>query len=228
VSKLLNQLNPEGNVKMSTETRVEIVSTPVLGPRQRFVHGRVVGPTDEEYPPGTGGPLPRAENLLYATHVVTTTRDTVSGHTHHTQTPLDQHDTSKYSPEELASFQAAANKARHVPGHRFLASRPLLAHDNAPAGRGAMVQGAPTPLTPERQASMDKHFRGLSPAEKFRFRGEYPAYIPSPSEGESSSLSEGSAESVGSVGSEETTGQDTPATVQAANARRVRQDQSRK
>jgi hypothetical protein len=232
---------------MGTETRVEIVSNPVVGPGQRMVHGRIVGPVDEQYPPGTGGPLPRAANLVYDTVVVETTRDTNSGHTVRKQTPLDKFDTSEFSTEELASFNKAASKAKSVPGRKFLAGRPVLSGEEpAPvtAGRGAVAQGPAPAITPETQKAMDAHYWRLSADGQAHFRSEYPAYVPGPKPAEldraSENASGAASEAHTEVTGEEATTQEPAASepagetdaekaaaLAAANARRVKTDQSK-
>lgn len=208
---------------MGTETRVEIVSTPVLGPNQRMVHGRIVGPVDEQYPPGTGGPLPRAVNLRYQTVVVTTVRDTNSGHTQSRQTSVEQFDTGEFTDEELSAFNRAVMKARVVPGKKFLVGRPTLV-DAAPTpvtGPGAVVHSAAEPITPEVQLQMDAHYWKLDGKSKTLFLAEYPDYTPGP-QPDVSHVSE-------TVEHEEETTKEEPAaeTTQAANAKRVAIDRAK-
>lgn len=171
---------------MGTETRIEVVSNPVVGPGQRMVHGRIVGPTSEEYPKGTGGPLPRVENLVFQTMVITTVRDTNSGHTAPQSVRLEDYGTDDMTAEDRASFDRAVSKAKSVPGKKFLVGRPVHTHETrgaphgAAAGRGAVVEGAGTVITPETQAAMDRHYWRLSDDGKEHFRNEYPTYTPGP------------------------------------------------
>jgi hypothetical protein len=168
---------------MPFQTTTHFVSKPIPGPGQRLVHGRLVGPTDETYPPGTGGALPNPKTINYSTTVITTVRDMNSGHT--------QTRRALYVMGTDEDGDKAAKRAQVNPGSSIMLGRPHLS-DTAPElppvaapGPGALTQAgtderATRHVSAEDQAAMDAHYSALSRADQRAFLEAYPNYVPGP------------------------------------------------
>jgi hypothetical protein len=167
---------------MPFQTTTHIVAKPVPGPGQRLVHGRLVGPTDETYPPGTGGPLPNPKNMTFTVTKITTVKDTNSGHT---QTKREV-----YAMGTDEASDKAAIRAQATPGASIALGRPIVSDMDptlapATASTSTLAQAeadvtASHHISVEDQAAMDAHYSALSHVEKHQFSAAYPNYVPGP------------------------------------------------
>lgn len=139
---------------MPFETTTHVVSKPVPQAGQRLVHGRLVGPTDETYPPGTGGPIPNPKNIVHATTVTTTVRDVNSGHTR-----------VKSAPHEAGASEdvdKAAIKAKASPGLPVVVGQPVRSETDP------FDETDPAPASGEENA-VEGEFGKLSDTDKEEF-----------------------------------------------------------
>jgi hypothetical protein len=83
-----------------------------------------VGPTDETYPPGTGGPIPNPKNIIHQTVVTTTVKDTNSGHTRIKTIP--------HVAGQDEDVDKAVHRAKGVPGTIVTVGRPAVVSDTDP------------------------------------------------------------------------------------------------
>lgn len=168
---------------MSIVTTTHVIAKQIPGPGQRMVHGRIVGPSDEQYPPGTGGPLPRRDNRVYSKEIITTRRDTHSGHTHVTRRAYEQPADGSYSTtaahiaenDRLMAehMRNASLKADQTPGKAILVGRPKIED----ASMDAHTEEDKAAI----QAQMDAYYWNLDEDdEQARFRVEHPDYTPGP------------------------------------------------
>lgn len=181
---------------MPFQTTTHFVSKPIAGPGQKLVHGRLVGPTDETYPPGTGGALPNRKSIAYATTVIVTVRDMNSGHT--------QTRRAAYVMGSDPEGDKAAKRSQINPGSSIMLGRPVHS-DTAPelppqsvqvVGNARTQDGdkqtgqidqrtnspvtVPEHISAEDQTAMDAHYSRLNRADQRAFLEEYPNYVPGP------------------------------------------------
>lgn len=119
---------------MSLVKTVEVIATPRLPPGYTMVNGRMRGPTDQTYPPGTGGSLPRKDDVAYDKIAIITIKDTNSGHTQVLKVPSVQLANGSYStvpgvdPKGIEAqrqemLRKAMERAEGRPGERFKVGR---------------------------------------------------------------------------------------------------------
>lgn len=207
---------------MPFQTTTHIVARAVPGPGQRLVHGRLVGPTDETYPPGTGGPLPNPKLINYVLTKITTVRDMNSGHTHTTR--------EAYVTGTDEATEKAAHRARISPGSSIMVGGPVNS-DTAPESMGAATSASAdvkmSALEPETQNQMDAHYSRLSLADQHQFLAAYPNYVPGP-DAVKADEEPAQGETKSEEASIETESEAQKlADIQAANARRIKQDQAK-
>lgn len=149
---------------MPFETTTHLVAKAVPGPPgQRSVHGRIVGPTDETYPPGTGGSLPHRSTLVYVLTRITTVRDTVSGHTHTVR--------EVYVGGGDEATEKAAHRARMSPGSSIALGRPVVS-DTAPVfGSDPMKEASSEEASNEEASAQTTEVQAPIPVPKGAAKG---------------------------------------------------------